>query len=157
MASRRLCISAGHACDALPVPPRGPGGGGGGRPTAVPWAGRGGVSRRSCRGGGGAAPTCPVVGDSSRRPAGGPHARKQRVKGIASTLVHSAQGGGTLSIHVHASTGWKDWASTLVHVRTGQRVQWVLRHYSQPPSRYQSRGYGSAAIAAPRPQRTYRC
>ena len=75
---------------------------------------------------------------------------------MASTLVHSAQGGGTFSIHVHASTGWKDWASTPVHVSTGWRVRWVSRHCSQPPPRYQSRGYGSAAIAAPGPRRTYR-
>ena len=75
---------------------------------------------------------------------------------MASTLVHSAQGGGTLSIHVHASTGWKDWASTLGHVSTGWTVRWVLSHCSQPPARYQSRGQGSAAIAAPGPKWTYR-
>ena len=44
-----------------------------------------------------------------------------------------------------------------MHVSTGWRVRWVLRHCSQPPPRYQSRGYGSAAIAAPGPQRTYSC
>ena len=76
---------------------------------------------------------------------------------MASTLVHSAQAGGTFSIHVHASTRWKDWASTPVHVSTGWGLRWVLRHCSQPPPRYQSRGYESAAKAATGPQRTYRC
>ena len=32
----------------------------------------------------------------------------------------------------------------------------MLRHCSQPPPQYQLRGYGSAAIATPGPQRTYR-
>ena len=75
---------------------------------------------------------------------------------MATTLAHSSQGGGRFSTHVHASTGWKDWASTPVLVSTGWRVRWVLLHCSQPPPRYQSRGYGSAAKAAPGPQRTYR-
>ena len=155
MASRRLCISAGHACDAHPVRPRGPRGGQANR-RALGWEGGGGGAGRACGGGGGAS-TCPVMGDSSRLPAGGPHACQQRVEGMAPTLVHSAQGGGTFSIHVHASTGWKDWASTPVHASTGWRVRWVLRHCSQPPPLYQSRGYESAAIAAPGPQCTYRC
>ena len=86
----------------------------------------------------------------------GPHAHLQRVGGLAITLVQSARGGGTCSTHVQASTGWKDWASTPVHVSTGWRVRWVLRHCCQPPPRYQSRGYESVAIAAPGPQRMYR-
>ena len=129
----------------------GQGGGGAGQP------GGGGLGTPVGEGGG-LAPTCPVVGDSSRLPAGGGgHAGQQRVKGMASTLVHSALGGGTFYIHVHASTGWKDWTSTPVHISTGWRVRWMLRHCSQPPPRYQSRGYGSAAVAAPGPQRTHRC
>ena len=58
---------------------------------------------------------------------------------------------------MHASTGWKDWASSPVHVSTGCRVRWVLCHCSQPPPRYQLRGYGSAAIAAPGLQRMSCC
>ena len=85
------------------------------------------------------------------------HARQQKGGGMATTLVHSAQGGGTFSTHVHTNTGWKDWASTPVHVSIGWTVRWVLRHCSQPPPRYQSRGCGSAAIAARGPQRMYRC
>ena len=118
MASRRLCISAGHACDARPVRPRAGGaGGGGGRPHRRALGGFGGLGAPV----GGAAPTCPIRGGGLRTPCGyprgGPHARQQRVEGMASTFVHSAQGGGTFSTHVHASTGWKYWASTPVDSR----------------------------------------
>ena len=57
---------------------------------------------------------------------------------------------------MHASTRWKDWASTPVHAGTRWRVRWVFRHRSQPSPRYQLRGDGSAAIATPGLQRTYR-
>ena len=61
---------------------------------------------------------------------------------------------GTCSTHVHSRTAWAVWAFSLVHVTTGWRVRRVLRLCSQPPPRYQSRGYRSAAIAAPGPLRT---
>ena len=116
--------------------------GGGGRETRASRRGRGRAGGGEGRGGGAEA-------------SAGPHARQQRVGVMATPLVHSARGGGTCSTHMHASTRWKDWASTLVHISTRWRVRWVLRHCSQPRPRYQSRGYGSAAIAAPGPQRTY--
>ena len=71
MASRRLCISAGHVYDARPVRPCGPGGGGGHNPC--PGQGReGGGGWGACRGGGGAAPTCPVGARGLRTPRGYP-------------------------------------------------------------------------------------
>ena len=72
--------------------------------------GGGGAGRGEGRGGGAEA-------------SAGPHARQQRVGGMATPFVQSAQGGGMCSTHVHASTGWKDWASTPVHVSTGWRVR----------------------------------
>ena len=104
---------------------------GGGR-HAHPAGGGGGSQGGEGRGGG--------AGATVR-----PHARQHRVGGMATNRVLSAQGGGTLSTHVHASTGWKDWAATPVHISTGWRIRWVSRLRSQPLPRYQSRGYGSAA------------
>ena len=53
----------------------------------------------------------------------GPHARQQWGGGMATPLVHGAQGGGMCSTHVHASTRWKDWASMPMPGSTGWRVR----------------------------------
>ena len=98
-----------------------------------------------------------VGGGGGAKASAGPHVRQQRVGGLATPLVESAQGGGMCSTHVHGSTGWKEWASTPKHVNTWWRIRLVLHLCCQPTPRYQLRGYGSAAIAAPGPQRTYRC
>ena len=136
MASRRLCISASIACDTHPIRKSGPRGGQANR-RALDTVGVVGSSHLPCRGG----PLAATRG-------GGGHARQKRVKGTASSLVHSTHGGGTFTINVDASKGWKNWASTLVHVSTGWRIRWVLRHCNQPPPRCQLRGW---------PHRTYRC
>ena len=136
---------------------------------AVHACGPRGVGLSPCRGlakngEGGGRHTHPVGGRGAGRggrgggePSAGPHARQQRVGGMAIPLVPSPQGGGRCSTHVRATTRSKDLASSPMHATIVSRVQWVLRHCSQPPPHYQSRGYGSAAIAAPGPQRTYRC
>ena len=36
----------------------------------------------------------------------------------------------TLSTHVHASTWWKDWAATRVHISAGWKLKWASRNCS---------------------------
>ena len=116
MASRRLCISASHAYDARPVRPRVPRGGHGAPPC--PGHGGGGLGVRVGEGGG-VAPTWA-------------HAREHNVEGMATTFVHLAQGGGIVSTHVHASTRWKDWASTRCACR--HRVEGTVGVTPLPPT-----------------------